>query len=194
MLAPDVACNYNQSFFYHTSYTDASCFLVVEIAATVISAVDMTLATSKRRGTCMSLGWSIIPMCSSDAASTGMITLQLYPGSPRVLFMTDEPIVTFCANSLKLLPHTRIAISHTLVTQDDAVLRWIPENTLIGMNDEVPGVLASADDYTLFMNTVQLLPTFEIFIDKISIHAAMRLDEFEEHLKVCNLTILMFWD
>ncbi|XP_064400169.1 nephrocystin-4-like isoform X2 [Halichondria panicea] len=171
-----VMCPIEQVAFFYCNGSDPTLILVIELTALFHS-------DSVKHQIC--LGWSMFPLFDrrvnvtrgGKSPSHNTVRLALYEGSPRALFSLTHPTgedkkelvpIPGCILTCSLCPHPTLLKATS----------FIPPNTLISLDDHVPG-LAHTNVLEAFP---KLLKTSSGTFEKVSLLLLPSVEDFEELL------------
>ncbi|GFO41876.1 nephrocystin-4, partial [Plakobranchus ocellatus] len=173
---------YNKSVYFHTSAGTSSVVLVLEVQAHTVARDGRP-----RRVSC---GWGLIRPFAYDAgdmpdSSRGIQPatqkIYLYHGSPRALYLLEEPIdanqllktIDGCILTCAVMAHKALR----------RVMTLLPENTLVDSSDIIPGIVDESDGDRFKRPHVQR--KVPIYIEGLVIQLQPNVDKFEDRL--CEL-------
>lgn len=171
--------SYPQTLYMHTSIKSNNVFAVVEL---LVHTKDTT-----GQNKCRSFGWGIMRLFKQDStlpdssrsSQLPLKKLQFYKGTPRALYLMDEPVEN--CEHLRMIPGC--VLSFTLCTHHALfkVIHLLPENVFFSRSDEVPGLLSSGDAF----RKPKLSPTISCQLHNIMLSVPPNVTKFEEEL--CQL-------
>ncbi|KAK7093407.1 nephrocystin-4-like isoform X1 [Littorina saxatilis] len=171
---------YNQPIYFHTSISSPQVLVVVEVVAHTIAPDGRP-----RRVGC---GWTILRPFDTDeelpdlrGPSPPTQKLEMYHGSPRALYLMDEPIES---NQL-LKPIMGCNLSFAIGTHKAMrkVIPLLPENIIISGDSTVPGVHVTPGEDPF--RKPQLKAAASCALEGLSITLQPAIEGFEEDL--CEL-------
>lgn len=169
----------SQNIYFHTSVVSSNVVVVVELVA---SGLDTSGKLQK-----ISCGWGIIrPFKEEELPDTSRgikpatQRCQLYYGTPRALFFMDEPVEG--SDLLRFIPDCQLGF--TLATHKALyhVTHLLPENTIVGNNDVVPGLVDSDSAAKDKLKKPMILKSVACGIDQVAIQLNPTIEKFEEEL------------
>lgn len=172
---------YNQNLYFHTPIYNANIVAVVE----VVAVTQAGILKPKR----VSCGWGIIKIFneekrSQEAAAQGNSLpaqkVQLNYGTPRALFFMDDPVDE--NEYLKPIPDCSLSFIVTKHKAMFSVMSLIPENTLVGGHDVIPGLVGSNNQNADALKKPKALNRVPIQINNLRIQLPPNIEKFEEEL------------
>lgn len=168
---------YNESLYFHTSIHNANIVAVVEVVA-----ITQGASAKPKRVSC---GWSVLRIFDEEilikeASSKGMQKVQLNYGTPRALFFMDEPVED--NEFLKPIPDCSLSFTVAKHKAMFGVMSLIPENTLVGRSDTIPGLLDGSNQSTDSLKKPKLLNQVPIQINNLRIQLHPTVEKFDEEL------------
>ncbi|KAK3594431.1 hypothetical protein CHS0354_000253 [Potamilus streckersoni] len=168
---------YNESIYFHTLIHSSTVVAVVELVTTG------TLPNGHMQK--VASGWGIIRMFkdeelpdTSRGVKLPLQRVQLYYGTPRALYFLDEPVEN--NSELKAIPD---CVLNLTVGTHKAMYRFyhlIPENTIVGSNDVIPGLVDSQAAGKDHLKKPKLLPSKLCQINGVKIQLNPNIQKFEE--------------
>ncbi|KAL4221030.1 Nephrocystin-4 [Mactra antiquata] len=169
----------SQSIYFHTSIVSSNIVAVVELVA---SGLDSSGRLKK-----VSCGWGIVrPFKDEDLPDTARSVkqatqqCQLYYGTPRALFFMDDPVEN--CEFLRAIPDCTLGYSIATHKAMYSVTHLLPENTVVGNNDLIPGLMDNENATKGRLKKPKLLKPLACSIENLTIQLNPTIEKFEEEL------------
>ncbi|XP_062617587.1 nephrocystin-4-like [Saccostrea cucullata] len=169
---------YNESLYFHTSIHSANIVAVVEVVA-----ITQKDSIKPKRVSC---GWGVLRIFNeeenSEEPSHGKNAkkVKLNYGTPRALFFMDEPVEE--NENLKPIPDCLLSFTVTKHRPMYGVMSLLPENTLVGGNEVIPGLLDGSNTSVDSLKRPKLLNQVPIQIHNLRIQLNPNVEKFDEEL------------
>ncbi|XP_045161165.2 nephrocystin-4-like isoform X2 [Mercenaria mercenaria] len=169
----------SQNIYFHTSIVSSNIVAVVEL---VSSGLDEGGRLKK-----ISCGWGIIrPFRDEEIPDTARgikpptQKCQLYNGTPRALYFMDEPIED--CEFLRPIPDCELGFTIATHKAMYKVTHLLPENTVVGNNDVIPGLFDSDSAAKDKLKKPKKLKSSACTIEHVTLQLNPTIEKFEEEL------------